>query len=226
MSCASKVSSEKASISKTSKEQGVWLSTEEVRYAKPPSSTHPTQPPSSTLPLSNNPADLVTIAVFGPGATLWYKFLQKRIVLKSENATIAARVLVDQTVFASTNLFLFLSSMAVMEGSDPKEKLDNSYWNALQKNWMVWPAVQAINFKLVPLEHRVLVVNIVSLGESLPLLHRGVSMGNDVGNCILISCVQGGIATLAISTARRNDAIQLEKVKPSSFMIPFCVCQK
>ncbi|KAL8785911.1 MAG: hypothetical protein Q9195_008432 [Heterodermia aff. obscurata] len=104
-------------------------------------------------------------AVFGPGATLWYKFLQRRIVLKSENATIAARVLVDQTVFASTNLFLFLSSMAYMEGTDPKEKLNSTYWNALQKNWMVWPAVQAINFKLVPLEHRVLVVNIVSLGE-------------------------------------------------------------
>ena len=134
--------------------------------------------PRPTLPLSNNPADLVMIAVFGPGATLWYKFLQKRIVLKSENATIAARVLVDQSVFASTNLFLFLSSMAVMEGSDPKEKLNNSYWNALQKNWMVWPAVQAINFKLVPLEHRVLVVNIVSLGESLHLLQGKVSMGD------------------------------------------------
>ena len=107
-----------------------------------------------------------SIAVFGPGATLWYRFLQRRITLKSENATIAARVLVDQTVFASTNLFLFLSSMAYMEGTDPKEKLNSTYWNALQKNWMVWPAVQAINFKLVPLEHRVLVVNIVSLGMS------------------------------------------------------------
>lgn len=55
--------------------------------------------------------------------------------------------------------------MAYMEGSDPKEKLKSTYATALQKNWMVWPAVQAINFKLVPLEHRVLVVNIVSLGE-------------------------------------------------------------
>lgn len=182
ISCASKASSAKASLSKTSQEQDAWLSTVEVRYANPHSSTtHPPQPTSSTLPLSNNPADLVITAVFGPGATLWYKFLQKRIVLKSANATIAARVLVDQTVFASTNLFLFLSSMAVMEGSDPKEKLDNSYWNALQKNWMVWPAVQAINFKLVPLEHRVLVVNIVSLGESLHLLRGEVSMGDDGG---------------------------------------------
>ena len=53
-----------------------------------------------------------------------------------------------------------------MEGSDPKEKLNSTYFEALKKNWMVWPAVQAINFKFVPLEHRVLVVNIVSLGES------------------------------------------------------------
>lgn len=52
-----------------------------------------------------------------------------------------------------------------MEGSDPKEKLNSTYFEALKKNWMVWPAVQAINFKFVPLEHRVLVVNIVSLGE-------------------------------------------------------------
>ena len=56
--------------------------------------------------------------------------------------------------------------MAIMEGSDPKEKLNSTYFQALQKNWMVWPAVQAINFKFVPLEHRVLVVNIVSLGKN------------------------------------------------------------
>ena len=52
-----------------------------------------------------------------------------------------------------------------MEGTDPKEKLKSSYWTALEKNWMLWPAVQAINFKFVPLEHRVLVVNVISLGE-------------------------------------------------------------
>ena len=55
--------------------------------------------------------------------------------------------------------------MAIMEGSDPKEKLNSTYFEALKKNWMLWPAVQAVNFKFVPLEHRVLVVNIVSLGK-------------------------------------------------------------
>ena len=52
-----------------------------------------------------------------------------------------------------------------MEGGDPRDKLRSSYFTALEKNWMVWPAVQAINFRFVPLEHRVLVVNVVSLGE-------------------------------------------------------------
>ena len=102
--------------------------------------------------------------MFGPAATTWFKFLQDKIVMKNKNVEIGARVLADQTVFATTNLFVFLSSMAIMEGSSPKEKLEKSYVTALQKNWMVWPAVQAINFKLVPLHHRVLVVNVVSLG--------------------------------------------------------------
>jgi len=101
--------------------------------------------------------------VFGPAATTWYKVLQK-IKLKNPNTTIAARVLADQVFFASTNLAVFLSSMAYMEGSDPKAKLQSTYVEVLKKNWMIWPGVQAINFKLVPLEHRVLVVNVVSLG--------------------------------------------------------------
>ena len=55
--------------------------------------------------------------------------------------------------------------MAIMEGTDPKEKLKASYWDALKANWMLWPLVQAINFRFVPVSGQVLVVNVVSLGE-------------------------------------------------------------
>jgi len=109
-------------------------------------------------------ANSVAQAVFGPAATTWFKFLQNKIVMRNKNLEIAARVVCDQTLFASTGLFVFLSSMAIMEGTSPKDKLEKSYSTALQKNWMVWPWVQAINFKLVPLHHRVLVVNVISLG--------------------------------------------------------------
>ena len=108
---------------------------------------------------------MLTLAVvFGPAATKWYGFLQNNIKLKSHNATIAARVLADQVVFATCNLAIFLSTMSILEGTDPKEKLAKSYLPGLKANWTIWPAVQAVNFKLVPLEHRVLVVNVVSLG--------------------------------------------------------------
>jgi len=54
--------------------------------------------------------------------------------------------------------------MAIMEGSNPKDKLESAYWQALSKNWMVWPFIQIINFKFVPLHHRLLLVNVISLG--------------------------------------------------------------
>lgn len=51
-----------------------------------------------------------------------------------------------------------------MEGTSPTDKLQKSYWTALSANWMVWPWIQLVNFKFVPLHHRVLVVNIISIG--------------------------------------------------------------
>jgi len=75
----------------------------------------------------------------------------------------------DQLAFAPTNLAIFLSSMALLEGTDPKAKLKSTYWNALSSNWMVWPFIQFVNFKFVPLAYRVLVVNFLSIGECLVL---------------------------------------------------------
>lgn len=99
-------------------------------------------------------------------ATKWFNFLDKTVrIPSSKNAEIVARVACDQLIFAPSNLAVFLTTMSVLEGSDPRAKLGNSYWTGLSTNWTVWPAVQLANFKLVPLEHRLLVVNIVSLGR-------------------------------------------------------------
>ena len=114
--------------------------------------------------------------MFGPAAVKWFGFLQKKIVIPGKpNLQIVARVLTDQTVFASTNLFCFLSTMALLEGTDPRKKLESTYFNALSKNWMVWPVVQMINFKFVPLPHQVLFVNFVSLGKPRVRTYNTVS---------------------------------------------------
>ncbi|KAJ6084620.1 hypothetical protein N7486_011420 [Penicillium sp. IBT 16267x] len=114
-------------------------------------------------------------AVFGPAATQWYRILQRHINLKSRVSTAIARVAADQMVFAPIQLTCFLYSMAIMEGSDVQEKLRHSWEPSYKANLLVWPFVQAVNFTFVPLELRVLVVNVVSLGWNcfLSLLNSG-----------------------------------------------------
>lgn len=127
--------------------------------------TFPSQPPPAQTPNTIHTHALTPkTAVFGPAATTWYKFLAKNVNLKSPNGTILARVALDQGVFAPVFIGVFLSSMATLEGNPVKEKLDKNYKTALTSNYMLWPFVQAVNFKVVPLEHRVLFVNVISIG--------------------------------------------------------------
>jgi protein Mpv17 len=86
------------------------------------------------------------------------------VVLKNKNAEILARVACDQGIFAPVFIGVFLGSMAALEGSSPAEKLEKNYKTALLTNWMIWPFVQMVNFRLVPLEHRLLFVNGISIG--------------------------------------------------------------
>ncbi|KAI0473796.1 hypothetical protein GGR56DRAFT_649066 [Xylariaceae sp. FL0804] len=104
-------------------------------------------------------------AIFGPAATTWYKLLSQRVVLPGRpRAEMVARVACDQLLFAPTFIGVFLSSMALMEGGAPRDKLASAYRPALTANYAVWPWVQMANFTLVPLQHRVLAVNVVSIG--------------------------------------------------------------
>jgi len=100
--------------------------------------------------------------------------------------TTLSRVALDQLIFTPVNLTLFLSSMAILEGPAPvpaaaggmmkpidswpqakqraKDRLDATFITGIKNNYLVWPWVQLANFSVVPLEHRVLVVNVVALG--------------------------------------------------------------
>ncbi|KAK5076137.1 Protein required for ethanol metabolism [Lithohypha guttulata] len=116
--------------------------------------------------------------VFGPAATKWYQFLQKNVNLGSKTTTTIARVAADQLVFATTNMAIFLSTMAYLEGESPRKRLEKAYLPGLKANWAIWPAVQGVNFTVVPLEHRVLVVNIVSLGWNCYLSYLNAGSGS------------------------------------------------
>ncbi|KAK0617862.1 hypothetical protein B0T17DRAFT_313264 [Bombardia bombarda] len=116
--------------------------------------------------------------IFGPAAATWFKFLQRHVHFKSSpNATILARVACDQGIFAPVFIGVFLGSMGILEGGSPAAKIESSYTQALTSNYMIWPFVQLVNFKVIPLEHRVLFVNIISLGWNCYLSYLNSQSG-------------------------------------------------
>lgn len=124
--------------------------------------------------------------VFAPLGDRWYKVLAKIKVGLSKVASTAATVALDQAVFAPfVGIPLYYSAMTVMENHpDPaariERKLRDNWWHTLTTNWLVWPAVQALNFGFVPVRLRLLTVNVVSIGWNCYLL----MVMNDKGHLV------------------------------------------
>jgi protein Mpv17 len=62
-----------------------------------------------------------------------------------------------------------------------EERIRTAWWTAFSRNLLVWPAVQVVNFSVVPLEHRVLVVNVVALGWNCYLSYLNGKSSGDKG---------------------------------------------
>ncbi|EPQ31022.1 uncharacterized protein PFL1_01211 [Pseudozyma flocculosa PF-1] len=68
------------------------------------------------------------------------------------------RVATDQILFAPFGLVMFVGSMGLMERGTiqgTKDKFSEMYASALLANWQVWPLVQLVNFRYMPLKYRV-----------------------------------------------------------------------
>ena len=121
-------------------------------------------------------------AIAGPILVGWYRVLERYVNLATPNRTLLARVALDQLAFAPPNIAVFFTAQGLLEGKRPsevKDKLEKAWWPTLQNNWKLWPAVQLVNFKFVPLEHRLLVVNVVALGWNCVL--SAVNAGDATG---------------------------------------------
>ncbi|KAI9674778.1 MAG: hypothetical protein M1817_001682 [Caeruleum heppii] len=86
----------------------------------------------------------------------WFQFLGRVFPLTKSAATAAAmkRVAFDQLIFAPVGLACFFTFMTVAEGGGRRavaRKLRDVYLPALRANYILWPAVQILNFRVMPL---------------------------------------------------------------------------
>lgn len=98
----------------------------------------------------------------------WFSFLEHTFPIGGGKATGNAlrRVAFDQLIFAPCGLACFFTFMTVAEGGGKRavmRKFQDVYMPALKANYMVWPLVQIINFRVVPIQFQIPFVSTIGI---------------------------------------------------------------
>ncbi|KAI9899806.1 hypothetical protein N3K66_006267 [Trichothecium roseum] len=98
----------------------------------------------------------------------WFKLLEHLFPISKTAAFGPAmkRVVMDQVVFAPFGLGVFFTAMTLAEGGGRKavsNKLKDMYIPTLKANYIVWPAVQAVNFRVMPVQYQLPFVSTISI---------------------------------------------------------------
>lgn len=129
--------------------------------AKDPITDRELIPESKVLPPPFDFERLTRFMAYGfmmaPLQFKWFRFLEKTFPLSKTSAFVPAmkRVAFDQLIFAPFGLVCFYTAMTVAEGGGKRavyNKFRDMYVPTLKANYAVWPAVQIINFRLMPVQ--------------------------------------------------------------------------
>ncbi|EOA82228.1 hypothetical protein ACJQWK_05548 [Exserohilum turcicum] len=98
----------------------------------------------------------------------WFRFLSATFPVTKTATWLPAlkRVAFDQFLFAPAGLAAFFTFMTVAEGGGKRavqRKFQDVYVPSLKANYMVWPAVQIINFRIMPIQYQIPFVSSVGI---------------------------------------------------------------
>ncbi|KAF2088910.1 hypothetical protein K490DRAFT_38896 [Saccharata proteae CBS 121410] len=98
----------------------------------------------------------------------WFGFLSRTFPITKTSAMVPAlkRVAFDQLLFAPVGLACFFTFMTVAEGGGRRavtKKFQDVYIPALKANFIVWPAVQILNFRVMPIQFQIPFVSTIGI---------------------------------------------------------------
>ena len=76
------------------------------------------------------------------------------------------RVAMDQLIFAPIGLGCFFTFMTVAEGGGRRavtKKFQDVYVPALRANYLLWPTVQMLNFRVIPVQFQIPFVSTIGI---------------------------------------------------------------
>lgn len=82
---------------------------------------------------------------------------------------VAFKVIADSIIFGPLHISAFFTVMTLGEGgtmTDVQRKLRSDFWSTLAAEFAVWPAIQAVNFKFVPVTYQLLLVNALTIADA------------------------------------------------------------
>jgi protein Mpv17 len=99
----------------------------------------------------------------------WFKFLSTVFPITKGGPAFGPamkRVAFDQLIFAPVGLGIFFTAMTIAEGGGRRavsHKLRDMYIPTLKANYAVWPAVQIVNFRLMPVHFQLPFVSTIGI---------------------------------------------------------------
>ncbi|GLC34883.1 hypothetical protein PLESTB_001174100 [Pleodorina starrii] len=103
----------------------------------------------------------------GPSAHYWQKFMEHLFAGKKDFQTVLKKVVVDQLTYGPVCNVLFMSfATLVLEGKSLSflmQKIPRDYPGVQLNGWRLWPLAALINYRFVPLQFRVLFINLTAL---------------------------------------------------------------
>jgi len=98
----------------------------------------------------------------------WFQFLSRAFPITKSSALGPALKMVafDQLIFAPIGIGCFFTVMTIAEGGGRRavsHKLRDMYLPTLKANFMVWPLVQIINFRIMPIQFQLPFVSTVGI---------------------------------------------------------------
>lgn len=104
--------------------------------------------------------------VVGPVLKYWFTLLDRTIRGRQNIQRTVKKMIVDQAIMAPALNLTITGLVGLINNEEPKqisERIKTQYPDIMKTNYMIWPAVQILNFGLVPLRYQVVFVQLVAV---------------------------------------------------------------
>ncbi|KAH8339703.1 hypothetical protein KR074_009539, partial [Drosophila pseudoananassae] len=105
--------------------------------------------------------------VVGPVLRTWFMFMESRVSKKhSPMRRGITKMLMDQCLFAPPFTLAMSYMVPKINGEEEqqiRDRIRDTYFTILSRNYMLWPMAQFVNFSFVPLQYQVMYVQCIAL---------------------------------------------------------------